>query len=88
MRMEPHRYTAVVEIPAGTTDREGDRGLWGDGGKLVTAQESHQNQARQAFQTSAGTRCASGHRIADGVRPAFRFRPRAGVSLRSAVWLI
>ena len=40
MRMEPHRYTAVVEIPAGTTDREGDRGLWGDGGKLVTAQES------------------------------------------------
>ena len=34
---------------------------------------------RQACMTGGGMRYASGHWVGDGVRPEFRFRPRAGV---------
>ena len=37
------------------------------------------NRKRQACLTSGDMIYASGHWVGDGVRPAFRFRPRAGI---------
>ena len=36
-------------------------------------------RTRQSCLTSGGVRIASGHWVGNGIRPAFRFRPRAGV---------
>ena len=49
----------------------------GDHCKLIIAQESHQNEA--ACFTSGGTSYVSGHCVGNGVRPTFKFKPRAGV---------
>ena len=52
-------------------------GAVGDHCGLVIAREGHQR--RQACLTRGGTRYISGHWVGHGVRPAFRFRQRAGV---------
>ena len=58
----------------------GERETWATLGghcTLTTAQRAVRR--RQAYLTSGGMSCASGHWMGHGVRPAFRFRPRAGV---------
>ena len=66
----------AVGLPRGAIDREWTQGIWGHLCALITAQEGPQKEA--ACWTRGGSRYASGHWVRGGVRPAFRFRPRAG----------
>ena len=69
----------VVEVPVQDHGYRGkSRGLWGDHCKVVSCSRKA-SRTRQACLTSGGTRIASDHWVRDGMRPAFRFRPRAGV---------
>ena len=65
----------VVEVPIGDhREKRETQGMLRDHCKFKKA-----IRTRQACLTGGGAKVALGHWVVDGMRPAFRFRPRARV---------
>jgi len=60
--------------------------MLGDHRKLINGPQKPSEPGRIAL-TSGSARIAPGHWAGDGLRPAFRFRPRAGVEDRPSAHL-